>query len=182
MEPYRPSIFFCYEKRRSDCRPSRKSPLPCRNPGLFFYKLKIRFKDVEEFAGFVAAHFDGIYKGNVAGHYQFVVSNERLQDLDLPAGSHRNTLAVEALLIKDRGVFDIITVFPRPSKFKKKKNLLSERAPSNHLQETPKNVSLTGQKQVYGNNIIHDSKNIQPVHASGYTLTTQKEGSSKRAF
>lgn len=121
MEPYRPSIFFCYEKRRSDCRPSRKSPLPCRNPGLFFYKLKIRFKDVEEFAGFVAAHFDGIYKGNVAGHYQFVVSNERLQDLDLPAGSHRNTLAVEALLIKDRGVFDIITVFPRPSKFKKEK-------------------------------------------------------------
>ncbi len=121
MEPYRPSIFFCYEKRRSDCRPSRKSPLPCRNPGLFFYKLKIRFKDVEEFAGFVAAHFDGIYKGNVAGHYQFVVSNERLQDLDLPAGSHRNTLAVEALLIKDRGVFDIITVFPRPSKFKKRK-------------------------------------------------------------
>lgn len=134
---------------------------------------KVGFKDVEEFAGFVADHFDGIYKGNIPGRYLFSVSNERLRDLNLPAGNHSNALVVEALLIKDSGVFDIVTASPRPRKFfEKKKNLLSERAPSNQTVSSSPYAYL-GQKQAYENNIIHDGKNVQPVNAGGYNLTTQ---------
>ena len=48
-----------------------------------------------------------------------------------------------------------------------------ERAPTNHLQETPKEVSLTGQKQASNNNITFDGRNVQPVKVDGYKITTQ---------
>ena len=151
--------------KSSNVHPSEKHLKNIRDVG---------FSSVEDYSDFVARNFDGIYKGSSPGRYMFVVSNERLQELGVPFGSHSNTLVIEAMLIKDSGIFDIITALPKDKRyFRNKKNLLSERATTNHLQETPKNVSLTGQKQALNNNITFDGRNVQPVKVDGYKITTQ---------
>ena len=151
--------------KSSNVHPSEKHLKNIRDVG---------FSSVEDYSDFVARNFDGIYKGSSPGRYMFVVSNERLQELGVPFGSHSNTLVIEAMLIKDSGIFDIITALPKDKRyFRNKKNLLSERATTNHLQETPKNVSLTGQKQASNNNITFDGRNVQPVRVDGYKITTQ---------
>ena len=199
--------------------------------------LAVGFKGVEEFSDFVAQNFNGVYKGNVPGRFLFAVSNEHLKELGVPAGKRANTLIVEAMIVKDAGVFDVVSAFPKEDRFfRNKKNLLSdrargehlyktpkilsyagqkqildenplsERAPTNHLQETPKNVSLTGQKrildeklllngmpnrhitepvpiakalnqqkQISDTNIRYDGRNVQPVSAGDYKITTRYE-------
>lgn len=195
------------------------------------------FDSVEDFSDFVAQNFDSIYKSNTPGRFLFVVSNGRLKELGMAAGKHADSLVVEAMIVKDAGVFDVVSAFPKRTKdFKHKKNLLSdrargehlyktpkilshagqkqildenplsERAPTNHLQETPKNVSLTGQKrildekllsdgmpnrhitepvpiakalnqqkQISDTNIRYDGRNVQPVSAGDYKITTRYE-------
>lgn len=195
----------------------------------------VGFDSVEDFSDFVAQNFDGVYKGNVPGRFLFAVSNEHLKELGVPAGKRANTLIVEAMIVKDAGVFDVVSAFPKEDRFfRNKKNLLSdrargehlyktpkilshagqkqildenplsERAPTNHLQETPKNVSLTGQKrildeklllngtpnrslteaapealtrqkQISNTNIRYDGRNVQPVSAGDYKITTRYE-------
>lgn len=197
----------------------------------------VGFDSVEDFSDFVAKNFDGVYKGNVPGRFLFAVSNEHLKELGVPAGKRANTLIVEAMIVKDAGVFDVVSAFPKEDRFfRNKKNLLSdrargehlyktpkilshagqkqildenplsERAPTNHLQETPKNVSLTGQKrildekllsdgmpnrhitepvpiakalnqqkQISDTNIRYDGRNVQPVSAGDYKITTRYE-------
>ena len=198
--------------------------------------LAVGFKGGEEFSDFVAQNFDGVYKGNVPGRFLFAVSADRLKELGVPASKRANTLIVEAMIVKDAGVFDVVSAFPKEDRFfRNKKNLLlngtpnrslteaapealtrqkqildenplSERAPTDHLQETPKNVSLTGQKrildekllsdgmpnrhitepvpiakalnqqkQISDTNIRYDGRNVQPVSAGDYKITTRYE-------
>lgn len=197
----------------------------------------VGFDGVEDFSDFVAKNFDGVYKDpRRPGRFLFVVSSERLDHLNVHSTNHTNSLVVEAMIVKDAGVFDVVSAFPKRTKdFKHKKNLLSdgmpnrhitepvpiakalnqqkqildenplsERAPTNHLQETPKNVSLTGQKrildeklllngtpnrslteaapealtrqkQISNTNIRYDGRNVQPVSAGDCKITTRYE-------
>lgn len=197
----------------------------------------VGFDSVEDFSDFVAQNFDGVYKDSRRpGRFLFVVSSEQLDRLNVHSTNHTNSLVVEAMIVKDAGVFDIVSAFPKRTKdFKHKKNLLlngtpnrslteaapealtrqkqildenplSERAPTDHLQETPKNVSLTGQKrildekllsdgmpnrhitepvpiakalnqqkQISYTNIRYDGRNVQPVSAGDYKITTRYE-------
>ena len=150
--------------KSSNVHPSEKHLKNIRDVG---------FSSVEDYSDFVARNFDGIYKGSSPGRYMFAVSSERLQQLNVHTNGHSNTLVVEAMLIKDSGIFDIITAFPKSKKFfEKRKNLLSERAQTNQtVSDSP--GAYFGQKQALNNNITFDGRNVQPVKVDGYKITTQ---------
>lgn len=167
----------------------------------------VGFDSVEDFSDFVAKNFDGVYKGNVPGRFLFAVSNEHLKELGVPAGKRANTLIVEAMIVKDAGVFDVVSAFPKEDRFfRNKKNLLSDRARGEHLYKTPKILSHAGQKrildekllsdgmpnrhitepvpiakalnqqkQISNTNIRYDGRNVQPVSAGDYKITTRYE-------
>lgn len=167
----------------------------------------VGFDSVEDFSDFVAKNFDGVYKGNVPGRFLFAVSNEHLKELGVPAGKRANTLIVEAMIVKDAGVFDVVSAFPKEDRFfRNKKNLLSDRARGEHLYKTPKILSHAGQKQILDENpllngmpnrhitepvpiakalnqqkqisdtnIRYDGRNVQPVSAGDYKITTRYE-------
>lgn len=167
----------------------------------------VGFDSVEDFSDFVAKNFDGVYKGNVPGRFLFAVSNEHLKELGVPAGKRANTLIVEAMIVKDAGVFDVVSAFPKEDRFfRNKKNLLSDRARGEHLYKTPKILSHAGQKQILdekllsdgmpnrhitepvpiakalnqqkqisNTNIRYDGRNVQPVSAGDYKITTRYE-------
>ena len=89
--------------KSSNAHPSEKHLKNIRDVG---------FSSVEDYSDFVARNFDGIYKGSSPGRYMFVVSSERLQQLNVHTNGHSNTLVVEAMLIKDSGIFDVVSAFP----------------------------------------------------------------------
>ncbi len=150
--------------KSSNVHPSEKHLKNIRDVG---------FSSVEDYSDFVARNFDGIYKGSSPGRYMFAVSSERLQQLNVHTNGHSNTLVVEAMLIKDSGIFDVVSAFPcRIEYLKNKKNLLSERAQTNQtVSDSP--GAYFGQKQALNNNITFDGRNVQPVKVDGYKITTQ---------
>ena len=135
------------------------------------------FDSVEDFSDFVAQNFDSIYKSNTPGRFLFVVSNGRLKELGMAAGKHADSLVVEAMIVKDAGVFDVVSAFPKRTKdFKHKKNLLSDGMPNRHITEpVPIAKALNQQKQISDTNIRYDGRNVQPVSAGDYKITTRYE-------
>lgn len=136
----------------------------------------VGFDGVEDFSDFVAQNFDGVYKDpRRPGRFLFVVSSEQLDRLNVHSTNHTNSLVVEAMIVKDAGVFDIVSAFPKRTKdFKHKKNLLLNGTPNHSLTEAAPEA-LTRQKQISDTNIRYDGRNVQPVSAGDYKITTRYE-------
>lgn len=132
------------------------------------------FDSVEDFSDFVAQNFDSIYKSNTPGRFLFVVSNGRLKELGMAAGKHADSLVVEAMIVKDAGVFDIVSAFPEKARNLKNRKPILNGAP-NHYQTGSVPGALTRQNQAPDNNIRYDGRNVQPVSAGDYKITTRYE-------
>lgn len=132
------------------------------------------FDSVEDFSDFVAQNFDSIYKSNTPGRFLFVVSNGRLKELGMAAGKHADSLVVEAMIVKDAGVFDIVSAFPEKARNLKNRKPILNGAP-NHYQTGSVPGALTRQNQAPDNSIRYDGRNVQPVSAGDYKITTRYE-------
>lgn len=132
------------------------------------------FDSVEDFSDFVAQNFDSIYKSNTPGRFLFVVSNGRLKELGMAAGKHADSLVVEAMIVKDAGVFDIVSAFPEKARNLKNRKPILNGAP-NHYQMGSVPGALTRQNQAPDTNIRYDGRNVQPVSAGDYKITTRYE-------
>ena len=111
------------------------------------------FDNVDDYINYISENYDAVYSDPAfSERYWFTVTE---------SGNHNNLMVVEAIKNEKTGVFDIITAFPRrKNAFKGKKNLLLERAQSNHSQGIPQSEALTGQKQISNKNISKTAESV----------------------
>ena len=111
------------------------------------------FDNVDDYINYISENYDAVYSDPAfSERYWFTVTE---------SGNHNNLMVVEAVKNEKTGVFDIITAFPRrKNAFKDKKNLLSERAQSNHSQGIPKSEALTGQKQISNKSVSKPAESV----------------------
>ena len=126
------------------------------------------FDGVDDYIGYISENYDAVYADpDLPERYWFTVTE---------SGNHNNLMVVEAIKNEKTGGVDIITASPhRKRAFKNKKNLLSGGAQSNHSQGIPQNEALTGQKQIYENNISSNDAFVNRPSASSPTVVRSDE-------